>query len=387
MDSLTGNPLLSNESGDYLYAPAWQIFNVESTSNEVGALGNFATGPVTHEWTLGYTRVEQNADIFFYTGFPFQGANLYQPVTLTHVSREGIEPNLNRYNETLLTSYAFADTLSFMDERVKLTLGARRQQVEVQNFNFVTGQPSGAGYDEDATTPVAGIVIKPGENVSLYASYIEGLSQGPSAPNDPTLTNPGEVFPPLESKQKEIGIKVDWGTLYGSVALYEFDKPSGVRVGNTFSVNGEQRHRGLELTLFGEPLPSVRLNAGLAWMDSELSNTGNPATEGNQGIGVPELQANLRGEWDTPFLTGLTLHARVVYTGEQYVNQANTQEVDDWVRTDVGARYQLAVGDKPVMLRATIENVFDESDWGVATAGYLHLGEARTLLVSATVDF
>src|SRR5690606_32252343 len=157
----------------------------------------------------------------------------------------------------------------------------------------------------------------------------------------------------------------DWGTLYGSVALYEFDKPSGVRVGNTFSVNGEQRHRGLELTLFGEPLPSIRLNAGLAWMDSELSNTGNPATEGNQGIGVPELQANLRGEWDTPFLSGLTLHTRVVYTGEQYVNQANTQEVEDWVRTDVGARYRLTAGGRPVVLRATIENLFDESYWGV----------------------
>ncbi len=387
MDALTGNPMLMDNDGNYLYAPAWQLFDIDSRSYEMGLNAAFVTGPVSHQFAVGATRVEQDTEIFFYTSFAPRAGSIHASVGDIDVSTAGIDVDKNRMSETTLTSYAIADTLGFLDDRVKLTLGVRQQRVEVQNYDFTTGAPSGAPYDERELTPVAGVVVKPWQNVSLYASYVEGLSQGPTAPIDPTLTNSGEVFEPTVTEQIEIGAKADWGQWGGTVALYELSQPTGVRVGNTFRLSGEQRHRGIELNLFGEPVESVRVLGGLSWIDSELTGTQGGVDDGNDAIGVPELQINLGGEWDTPFLSGFTLTARVIRTGEQYIDTANTLEADAWTRVDIGARYRTNAFGKPLVLRANVENLFDEAYWGVSTFGYLHVGEARTLLLSATVDF
>src|SRR3546814_7625061 len=92
-------------------------------------------------------------------------------------STSGIDNPLRRYQHTKLTGYALADTMSFMHDQLQLSLGVRRQQVEGQNYNFMTGDPSGPRYDQRATTPFAGVVFKVRPDLSLYASYVEGLSQ------------------------------------------------------------------------------------------------------------------------------------------------------------------------------------------------------------------
>ena len=143
--------------------------------------------------------------------------------------------------------------------------------------------------------------------------------------------------------------------------------------------------------MFGEPVESLRLIGGLTLLDAELSRTQGGVNEGNTVIGVPEVQANFNVEWDVPGMTGLTLDGRLTHTGEQYVNEANTVELDSWNRLDLGARYALQVADQDVTLRARIENVTDEAYWastgGFPGANYLILGNPRTFTVSASVDF
>jgi hypothetical protein len=68
---------------------------------------------------------------------------------------------------------------------------------------------------------------------------------------------------------------------------------------------------------------------------------------GNKPVGVPEVQANLWAERDASWLEGLTLTAGAIHTGSQYVNQANTQKLDDWTRFDVGARYTTLIDERP----------------------------------------
>ena len=47
----------------------------------------------------------------------------------------------------------------------------------------------------------------------------------------------------------------------------------------------------------------------------------------------------------------MTLTGRVVATGEQQVNLANTLELPAWTRFDLGARYVALIGGRPVTLR------------------------------------
>jgi iron complex outermembrane receptor protein len=276
--------------------------------------------------------------------------------------------------------------MSVFQERLQLTLGVRQQGVKSNNYNTATGAVMSA-YDQTAYTPMVGVVVKPWSHVSLYANYIEGLSKGDTAPM--TASNAGEVLAPYFSKQKEAGVKIDFGTLAATVSLFEITKPSGqTGVGNVFRADAEQRNRGVEFTVFGEVQPGIRVLGGVTLIDAELTKTSTLTELGKTPIGVPEVQANLSAEWDTPFAPGLTLVANTVYTGHQYLNRANTQVVPAWTRLDLGARYNTRINNRPVTVRALVQNVFDTNYWaGVASFSALAQGSPRTVLLSMSTDF
>jgi iron complex outermembrane receptor protein len=387
MDAVAGNPVLLNTAGDFTSTPAWQVFEVDSYSGEAGAYARFDTGFVRHRVSLGWTRVEQNADIYFvFAGLaPPRNSNIYTPVYSPTPSTAPFAAATTKYTESTLTSYAVADTVSVLDERVLVTLGARRQQVEAQVYNFVTGAPSGPGYEAHAVTPVAGLVVKPLPHLALYANYIEGLSQGPTAPIG--SVNAGQMFAPFKSRQHEFGVKLDRGAFTTTVSYFQIRQPSAFLSGGVFGLNGEQRNRGLELNLFGEIARGVRLLGGGAYTQGELTKTVNGAFDGNDAIAVPRVQVNLGAEWDTPFIPGFTLTGRVIHTGRQFLDQANLLRLPNWTRFDFGARYRTRIGGRSVVFRGNIENAFDKSYWGASNAGYLYVGAPRRLLLSATVDF
>ncbi|OJX02312.1 MAG: TonB-dependent receptor [Burkholderiales bacterium 70-64] len=385
-DAVAANPVIQNVAGDYTFAGGWQRQHVTSKSFEAGLRGTFKTGAVGHKATLGYTKVDQEQMLGFYTGFPAGQSNLYTGQLFPTPAIDGITNPLYPYLSVKLASVALSDTLSLLQERLLLTLGVRRQGIEAQNYNFATGAPSGPFYDRSATTPAVGIVYKLRPNVSLYANYIEGLSRGDTAPVSGTIANPGEMLAPYKTKQKEIGTKVEWGRLMTTVSLFELTRPSASVSNNVFAVNGEQRNRGIEASVFGEAVRGVRLLGGVTLMQGEITESPNAALRDKDAIGVPRLQANIGAEWDTGFVPGLTLTGRWLHTGTTWMDAANTLKVPSWNRFDVGARYAARLGGKPVLFRLSVENLLDKDYYGVSTFGYLFLGTPRTLMLSATVD-
>jgi len=387
-DAIAANPVLLNEQGDYSYFGGWQRMTVDSKSTEAGLRSTFSTGPVNHNVVLGYTKLDQDSRLGFYTGYPGGMSNIYSGDVFDTPSTSGIDNPLRRYQSTKLTSYALADTMSFMQDRLQLSLGVRRQQVEGQNYDFTTGEPSGPRYDKRATTPFAGVVFKVRPDLSLYASYVEGLSQGDTAPTSAAITNPGETLPPFKSKQKEIGVKYNPSeNTLATLSLFELKRPSSGISGDTFGVFGEQRNRGLEATFASEVTRGVRLMGGVSYIDGVITKAVSPDLEDNKAIGVPDWQFNLGAEWDTPFVPGLTLTGRVIYTDRTYVDAANSLSIPSWTRVDVGARYETKVSGKPVTVRLNIENLFNRDYWGTATAGYLYVGSPRTYMLSTSIAF
>jgi iron complex outermembrane recepter protein len=385
MDAVAGNPVLTSANGNFNSTAMWQLFEVKSESFEAGSRFKFSTGPVGHQVSAGVTKVNQNTNIHF---VPVSGNidnNIFAPVYISTPSTSGLNDNMVRFGATSLTSYALADTLSFLDETLQITLGARHQSVEQQAYNLPLGNKAGAKYSQGALTPVAGIVFKPWERVSLYANYIEGLSQGQVAPVG--TTNAGQTFSPYKTKQKEAGVKMDWGKIATTVSVFEIERPSAVTTNNTFSVSGEQRNRGVEFNVFGQVADGVRLLGGGAYTHGELVKNQDSVLNGNTAIGVPDWQVSLGGEWDPVAVSGLTLTSRVIYTSKQYVDQANNLSIPSITRFDIGARYKAKFNDTPVTLRANIENLFNRDYWNTSNEGYLYLGMPRTLLLSATADF
>ena len=374
-------PTLINAAGDTSSIPGYYKFEVERYTLDAGARLRFDTGPVSHRTALQVSRYRDVLSRGIISGAPIL-SNIYHPVDRPKPYIP--KPDTPKVSESELTGVALVDTLSVLDDRVQLTVGVRRQNIKSDNYN-ATGMVT-TSYDDGRTTPLYGAVIKPWDHVSFYYNYIEGLSKGDIAPS--TASNAGEIFAPYVSRQHELGVKADYGTFTSTLSLFQITKPSGELASGVFAVQGEQRNRGLELNVFGEVAPGTRLLGGVTLLDAQLSKTSVAGNRGNKPVGVPEVQANLWAERDASWLEGLTLTAGAIHTGSQYVNQANTQKLDDWTRFDVGARYTTLIDERPTTFRATVQNVFDQAYWsGVASYGAFSQGSPRTLLLSATVDF
>lgn len=386
-------PTLVNSAGATTASNMFVAHDEDNRSAMAGLRGMFQTGPVSHQVNLGVSGIWTQQRSAYDLSGTFSN-NLYDTVDVPkpapgkYVGGDINDPGI--VGKTINRSVAISDTLGFVDDRVLLTYGLRKQTLKVDGWNY-QGNRS-AAYDESITTPVYGIVLKPWENVSVYANRIEGLAQGPTAPASAggmPVTNAGEVFAPARSKQVEAGIKYDKGTFGASLGVYRIEKPSDgyTNADGTYVRQGTQRNRGVELNLYGEPIDGLRLLAGATLMDTALKGTKNGANDGNRAIGVPKFQYNLGADWDVPGLQGVALNARMLRTGGQYANEANTLSIPAWNRFDLGARYSFDVEQRAVTLRANLENVANTRYWASSNGGYLSQGEPRLLKVSATVDF
>jgi iron complex outermembrane receptor protein len=398
------NALTGAGTGSRLFVPRAD----SNQSGMAGIRGKFATGPITHEVNGGgsVTFTENRNSFTFGLFDPSVRAsatafftNLYntpvvaKPTNSTLPASGGSLTKLPVLSTSDLRSVYVSDTLSVMEGKVQLTGGLRRQNMLINGYNRGTGLRT-SHYDETATTPVVGLIVRPTDNFSLYANRIEGLQQGPTAPLNANTTNSGEIFPPFKSIQYEAGGKVAIRGLTGTLAVFQTKQPSafnrpvqGSATLVTFVVEGEQRNRGLELTLNGEPTKWLRVIGGLSITDAKITKSLNGVNNGRRAIGVPDYQVNLGVEVVPPFLSHATLTARLVRTGKQFVDLANTQVVPSWTRLDAGIRYVAVLNDHPVTFRLSAENLANKAYWYSAFGGYLYQGTPRTVKGSVTFEY
>jgi iron complex outermembrane receptor protein len=385
-DSLQVTSLLLDAQGNLAARPYRLKEYVDTRTIEAGLRGKLQTGAVDHAYVLSATGYAQDNGLLRQNGAIYR-SSIYTPadVAMPDIALGG---SLPRTAETRMRSLAFADTVFLADRRVQLTLGARHQQVRTRALDAATGAES-SSYDKSAVTPMAALLFKASDRISLYGNYIEGLSQGPTAPNG--AQNAGQVFAPSKSKQIEVGAKYDTGRIATTLSLFQIERPSSLLDAATnppvFRMDGEQRNRGVEIVSQGEVARGLRLLAGAAYTQGKQTRTEDGLNDGRTAPATPRLQLNINGEWDTPFLPGLTLTARGLRTSTQYVDVANTQQLPAWTRVDIGARYRFDAGGKSVTLRASIENLLNRNYWQSAAREGLTMGAPRTLLVSATTEF
>ena len=282
-----------------------------------------------------------------------------------------------------MTSVAFGDTASILDDRVQLLAGVRAQKVVTRGYGL-SGTRT-AAYDSSAVSPLVGLVVQPWRPLSRYVNYAEELSAGQTAPV--TALNAGAVFPPFVSKQVEVGAKVEVGTAGVTLAAFEITRPSAFLnpSTNVFAVSGEQRNRGIELRTFGAIRPDLRVLGGITFLDGVLTSTAGGTFNGKQAPGVARTQMNAGAEYDLPFVPGLTTSARVIYTSPQFVDQGNIQRIPEWATLDFGLRCQFELERKPVFARFNVLNVTGNNYWASAPQE-LSTGTPRTFLFSLSSD-
>ena len=374
------------------FNPFLSFFSAKQNKSawNVGIRGRFEIAGVTHQVSVetmqtkkerGLSKNDRRSSLNI-------TSNLYKPVFVARPAFDDSIGGWGKLREFLDSSIALADTLGFLDERVLLTTGIRRQSIGAKFFNFRTGALR-SQYDKSAITPAFGLLVKPWDFASLYGNYIEALERGPTAPIG--TVNEGEIFPPSVTDQIEFGVKFDLDGLGLTAGLFQIERPNGITdaTTNRFSADGQQRNRGFELTAFGELRPNLRLLGGITYLDSKLTRTQGGRFDGKNTPGVPELTAVLNLEYDTAVFPGLTLTARAEHVGSRFIRNDNSLKILSYQLYGLGARYQRTLGDKAFTLRLNIDNLLDDDYWATFTGvgNVLYLGAPRSINLSFMVDF
>ena len=353
------------------------IYNVHTESErrtaEAGVIGKFDTGSVQHRLQLSFNILKHKegtnntACAYCYT------TNMYNPVTPVFPAA----PQWRGHTvENEFRSIALADVMGFANDKLLLTLGLRHQTVKTPLVNGVV-----SNYSESRLSPMAGLVVRPwGDNVSLFANYTEGLEPGRIVGTG--FANAGDSLDPTQTKQGEIGVKLQAGETTHTLSAFRIQKPSIITSASNYQVlDGEQRLRGLEWSAFGKLTPTLSLLGGVEYIKARQVNTG------RETYGVPELRARVGMDWDTP-VQGLSVGGRVLHTGSQWIDSGNRLRAPSWSRLDLVTRYQTKFGATPVRFNASVENVTDKNYWiGTFGDGFVMPGAPRTWRVSATVSF
>ncbi|QGZ65940.1 TonB-dependent receptor [Paraburkholderia acidisoli] len=363
------------------------IHKENAISAQVGVRGKFDTGPVSHQFNAGWqiNRVAGYNAYGFSSGF---STSLYDTPRVAQPTAPATgnfaDPGLT--SVALMRSFVVSDTLGLFNDRVLFTIGARHQDLLQNGYAYGT-EVQNAAYSDSATTPIVGLVYKIQPNLSVYANRAESLVEGGTAPT--TAANSGAVIAPFRAKQYEAGVKYDANHYGAALAIYQIRQQVAYTnaVTNIYGADGIQQHRGVEFSMYGEPLKGVRLIGGVSYINAKLEDTAGGATDGNRPIGVPAWSVNANVEYDVPQLAGLTLMGRALWTSTQYLDQANTLQVPSWTRFDVGARYETKVAGHDTSFKVMVTNLANRSYWSSSLGGYLTQAAPRTAWFSVTSDF
>jgi len=327
-----------------------------------------ATGSLGHVILAGFEFGDQDTTNEringFFTGVPTTSGgrrtvvNLADPITVAPLEfRAGAAFAGNRRvaADAKILAFYLQDQLSFGDQ-VQVVAGIRYDRFKLALDNIFTGQSF--ARTDSLWSPRLGLVLKPVEPISFYASYSRSFLPQ-SGDQFLTLDLTAAALEPEKFDNYEVGMKWDIRpTLNFTAALYQLDRTNTRAPGTTpgtVVLTGEQRSKGLELSLTGEIRKNWRMSAGYALQDAEIRRGTSAAPAGREVPQVPRHQANLWTRYD--FTPRLGLGAGLYHQSESFASISNAVALPAFTRVDAAAFFRLARG---IEAQLNVENVLNE---------------------------
>jgi iron complex outermembrane recepter protein len=349
--------------------------------------GKFSTGIVKHDLLVGVELERTISGQFtqFFSDTSVSSIDIFEP----EYGNIPDESDLEITGDSDTTSDAigiYAQDLLSVGERVKVILGGRYDWV----FEDFEDRLNDSFSEEEATAfaPRVGMVYQPIKPVSLYASWSRSFE--PQFGFDRL----GEPFVPVTGDQFDVGVKTDFldNKLSTTLAVYQITRQNDFQldpVDNNFQIQiGEQRSRGVEFDLTGEPLPGLRLIANYAYTDAIITED----TTGLEGTRINEVPEHSGGFWTVyelqkGSLKGLGFGTGVVVSGERLGLDARTGgqfTVPTQAVTNALIYYQR--DDWKVQLN--LDNLFDVMDVdGIGSSDSVFFGAPFTVRGQLSAEF
>ena len=379
----------------------------KTLSMNLTARGEFETGPVSHNWSAAFDRIDRKRTT--YQGVRQTKSEEINPRLDIPAKLAKLDSNLgNAWIATpsldtviKVNSLAVSDTLGFADNKYRLTLGGRFQAVEQKN------KLNGRKADASRFSPMLMAAWVPQPDLVVYGNYMEDLE-----PSNIRTDEDGHVTmaDPRVSRQFEVGVRKNWGDFVTTLNAFQIKRP-GYWFGKTTSgtdfaarknaglaysgsEQGMERSRGIEFNAYANLLnKTLRPSFGLMYLQSTVKDYPNYADNLVNGVQVanPRVIAKAGVEWDTPFAKGLTLNGNVSYFGKSYQDTQKQYAFPSYTLVDVGARYKTKLGKNTLTVSSSVENLFNKNYWQVQRGQYDRsfavVGMPRTYWLKAELDF
>lgn len=394
---------------------------VTTLANVTDVYGRFATGGVQHSYDVGVELTRERNRNAAYSTYTTSGAAC--PTGLTTVS--GTYPTatsalgagdctpvynpspddawtgvINRgptSSNTTESIGVYANDSISLTERLILNLGVRWDQYSVSGVNATATQSAGVWTTTayaavpkrtwEFTNYQAGLVYKPTENSSLYASWATSSTPPTIAAGDQNASGgtgvsgsnlADTVLEPEDTESFEVGAKANVldERLAVSIAAFQTTRKNAAILiaPNTYEQAGEVEVKGVELGVSGSITPGWTVFGGYTYMDSELVRGAYTSVNiGDPLANTPKNSASLFTTYR--LLPKLTLGGGVYYTSKSFGgNQGgagggtNRIYAPSWTRLDLFATYDLT---DRATLQLNVKNATDE-DYIIRTNGVHH---------------
>lgn len=234
----------------------------------------------------------------------------------------------------------------------------------------------------------ATLAVNLARGLAAYAGYTTGLEDSPVAPE--IAVNRSEAPPALRTSQRDAGIRWAFGPNMRLVAgLFDVRKPYfNLDPGLVYRQLGTVRHRGIELSLAGQPMPGLNLVAGAVLMKPRVSGAAvDLGLTGEKPVAQPETLVRANLDYRPPRFQALSVDLAVAYLGERAGSVDNQLVVPARTLVDLGGRYRLRISGFPATFRLQVTNLFDIFAWNVTGSGGFRRVPPRRAQASLAIDF
>lgn len=370
-------------------------FRSRTTSGNLKLQGEVETGSVLQNWNIAYDSVvrQRDHDNSSATNGRITGGSIYSPTfgRLTPTTFDLSPVKQNTDSKLTARSLALADTLGFIDNTVRLTLGGCFQWIK--QLDKTTAKEVKA----DRFSPMVTLAYVANPNMVFYSNYLEDLEPG-NVDQDT-----GEMNNPRVSKQIEVGVRKNWNDAFTTtLSAYEIHRPGILRgrmgtalVSLAGKEQGKERNRGIEFNAYASLFDNtLRPSIGLTYNQAKVFDFPTYADTIVSGVQVtsPRWIAKSAVEWNTLFVPNLTLNAALQYYGASYQDSAANYKLPSYTTVDLGAKYVVKVSEKQTLtLRGGVENLFNKHYWqvqrGMYDRSFAVLGMPRTYWANMEYSF
>jgi catecholate siderophore receptor len=336
-----------------------------SLFNQTDLVWRVELGGMRHTLLAGVELSRQRSDNFRATGFFNNTATSFStPVTASVISI----PITFRQNATDADNRVDAEVAAlYVQDQIELTrswqavIGLRYDNFSVDFDNHRTGER--LNRKDDLVSPRVGLVYKPFEPLSLYASY--SVSHLPSSGDQfSSLTVTSSTLEPDEFENYEVGAKWDVSNVLAlTAAVFQLDRSNATVQGASAgtAVQTGQTTRGFELEASGAISDSWRVVGGYAYQDAEAENSG-AALDGADIPLTPHHTFSLWNRYDFTPSWGVGLG--VIYRDKMYAalptlagaTLTAPTELPGYTRIDAAAYFSIT---EQLRVQLNVENLLD----------------------------